>query len=170
LGQIANNHAFFPSFRKSRMAISNGASVLALPSGGDCLIPWTNPRSKGAHRNVANSTPVSVQHYEGDVVDLGLFFSVENNELGEMAETELIPGGRDIPVTNENKIKYIYLVANHRLNLQVGLTRFRPDNFAESFRQPAYFYVNEEKRTRCNVRDCAKLAFGWDTGCSSQLA
>lgn len=106
-----------------------------------------------------------MQHYEGDVVDLGLFFSVENNELGEMAETELIPGGRDIPVTNENKIKYIYLVANHRLNLQVRLTGFRPVNVAGSFRQPAYFRVNNEgKRTRCMIYSAARIERSRSTG------
>ncbi|GAQ90225.1 E3 ubiquitin protein ligase [Klebsormidium nitens] len=75
---------------------------------------------------------IFLKHYEGDVVDLGLFFSVENNELGEMAETELIPGGKDIPVSNENKIKYIYLVANQRLNLQI---RRQSAAFQEGFAQ-----------------------------------
>ena len=32
---------------------------------------------------------------------------------------ELKPGGRDIPVTNSNRISYIHLVADYRLNRQV---------------------------------------------------
>ena len=34
---------------------------------------------------------------------------------------ELKPGGRDIPVTNSNRISYIHLVADYRLNKQVSL-------------------------------------------------
>jgi hypothetical protein len=44
-----------------------------------------------------------------------------DNEYGEQTEVELIPGGRDIQVTNDNVIKYIHLVAHHRLNTQVIL-------------------------------------------------
>ncbi len=34
---------------------------------------------------------------------------------------ELLPGGKDIPVTNENRIRYIYLMANYKLNIQLVL-------------------------------------------------
>lgn len=44
-----------------------------------------------------------------------------DNEYGEQTEVELLPGGKDIQVTNANVIKYIHLVANHRLNTQVRL-------------------------------------------------
>ena len=33
---------------------------------------------------------------------------------------ELKPGGRDIPVTTSNRISYIHLVADYRLNKQVS--------------------------------------------------
>ena len=33
---------------------------------------------------------------------------------------ELKPGGRDTPVTNSNKISYIHLMADYRLNKQVS--------------------------------------------------
>lgn len=32
----------------------------------------------------------------------------------------MVPGGKDTPVTNENKIRYIFLVANYKLNVQIG--------------------------------------------------
>ena len=32
---------------------------------------------------------------------------------------DLKPGGRDIPVTSSNKIEYIHLMADYRLNKQV---------------------------------------------------
>jgi len=43
-----------------------------------------------------------------------------DNEYGEQTEVELLPGGRDIQVTNDNVIKYIHLIAHHRLNTQVN--------------------------------------------------
>eukprot|EP00004_Rigifila_ramosa_P001341 TRINITY_DN1127_c0_g1_i2.p2 TRINITY_DN1127_c0_g1~~TRINITY_DN1127_c0_g1_i2.p2 ORF type:complete len:363 (-),score=92.70 TRINITY_DN1127_c0_g1_i2:32-1120(-) len=60
-----------------------------------------------------------VKHFPGDVRDLSLFFVVAENELGHSVETELIPGGSNIPVTNENKIRYIHLIANYKLNIQI---------------------------------------------------
>lgn len=42
-----------------------------------------------------------------------------NNEYGEQTEEELILGGKNERVTNETVIKFIHLVANHRLNFQV---------------------------------------------------
>lgn len=64
---------------------------------------------------------VSQQHYDGDLSHLAVYFVVMDNEYGEQSEVELLPGGKDIQVTNANVIKYIHLVANHRLNTQVRL-------------------------------------------------
>jgi len=50
---------------------------------------------------------------------LELYFVIVNNEYGEQTEEELLPGGKNIRVTNENVITFIHLVANHRLNFQV---------------------------------------------------
>jgi hypothetical protein len=36
-----------------------------------------------------------------------LTFSVDDEKFGERRTIDLIPGGRDIPVTNENKPQYI---------------------------------------------------------------
>ena len=52
--------------------------------------------------------------------ELGLDFTVVNNDLGEAQVEELKPGGRDLLVDNHNRIEYIYLMANYRLNRQVG--------------------------------------------------
>lgn len=60
-----------------------------------------------------------VQHYQGDISELELYFVIVNNEYGEQTEEELLPGGRNIRVTNENVITFIHLVSNHRLNFQV---------------------------------------------------
>ncbi|XP_054847107.1 ubiquitin-protein ligase E3C [Eublepharis macularius] len=60
-----------------------------------------------------------LKSYEGDVEELGLNFTVVNNELGEAQVVELKPGGKDIPVTSANRIAYIHLVADYRLNKQI---------------------------------------------------
>ncbi|XP_032221291.2 ubiquitin-protein ligase E3C [Nematostella vectensis] len=57
--------------------------------------------------------------YEGNVEDLALNFTIVNNDFGEKQVVELLPGGRDIPVTNSNRITYIHLVADYRLNKQI---------------------------------------------------
>lgn len=60
-----------------------------------------------------------LQHYKGDISELELYFVIVNNEYGEQTEEELLPGGKNLRVTNENVITFIHLVANHRLNFQV---------------------------------------------------
>ncbi|XP_061411231.1 ubiquitin-protein ligase E3C [Lethenteron reissneri] len=60
-----------------------------------------------------------LKSYQGDVEELGLNFTVVNNELGEAQVVELKAGGKDIPVTSANRIAYIHLVADYRLNRQI---------------------------------------------------
>ncbi|XP_053754715.1 ubiquitin-protein ligase E3C isoform X2 [Panthera pardus] len=60
-----------------------------------------------------------LKSYEGDVEELGLNFTVVNNDLGEAQVVELKFGGKDIPVTSANRIAYIHLVADYRLNRQI---------------------------------------------------
>ncbi|XP_063777972.1 ubiquitin-protein ligase E3C [Pseudophryne corroboree] len=60
-----------------------------------------------------------LKSYEGDVEELGLNFTVVNNDLGEAQVVELKLGGKDIPVTSSNRIAYIHLVADYRLNKQI---------------------------------------------------
>lgn len=62
-----------------------------------------------------------LQHYEGDISELELYFVIVNNEYGEQTEEELVLGGKNIRVTHENVIQYIHYVSNHRLNFQVLL-------------------------------------------------
>lgn len=60
-----------------------------------------------------------LKNYSGNVEELSLNFTVVNNDFGESQVVELKPGGRDIPVTNSNRISYIHLVADYRLNKQI---------------------------------------------------
>lgn len=60
-----------------------------------------------------------VKHYKGDVRQLELTFSLDEDVLGKLVTHELIPGGRAVPVTNENKINYIHLMAHFRMHMQI---------------------------------------------------
>ncbi|KAF3334530.1 E3 ubiquitin-protein ligase UPL6-like isoform X1 [Carex littledalei] len=73
-----------------------------------------------------------LKHYEGDVSELELYFVIVNNEYGEQTEEELLPGGRDMHVTNDNVITFIHLVSNHRLNYQI---RNQSSYFLKGFQQ-----------------------------------
>ncbi|XP_041360114.1 ubiquitin-protein ligase E3C-like [Gigantopelta aegis] len=57
--------------------------------------------------------------YDGDVSDLGLDFTVVNDEFGETKVEELKAGGRNITVNKNNMIEYIHLMADYRLNKQI---------------------------------------------------
>ncbi|KAI8928486.1 hypothetical protein BC831DRAFT_448115, partial [Entophlyctis helioformis] len=50
---------------------------------------------------------------------LDLTFSAEDDRFGELVTVDLKPGGRDIPVTDENKAEYIQLVTEWRIGRRV---------------------------------------------------
>ncbi|XP_064460486.1 ubiquitin-protein ligase E3B-like isoform X2 [Ornithodoros turicata] len=60
-----------------------------------------------------------IKHYDGDVLDLDLTFSLNEDCMGKLVTHELVPGGKVIPVTNENKISYIHLMAHFRMHVQI---------------------------------------------------
>lgn len=62
---------------------------------------------------------LSLKSYEGDVADLGLDFTVVSNELGETKVEELKPNGVNIMVNSSNRIEYIRLMADYKLNRQI---------------------------------------------------
>jgi len=57
--------------------------------------------------------------YEGDVQDLGLDFTVTVEEFGETRVELLKPEGDTLVVTSDNRIEYIHLVADYKLNRQI---------------------------------------------------
>jgi ubiquitin-protein ligase E3 C len=65
-----------------------------------------------------------LKHYDGDVRDLCLSFSVTDSALGGNKEIELYPGGSNVDVTKTNKFKYVNYVAKYylhdRLKQQAG--------------------------------------------------
>ncbi|KAG7274688.1 hypothetical protein CRUP_021129 [Coryphaenoides rupestris] len=61
----------------------------------------------------------SIKRYDGDVGDLGLTLSYDEDVMGQLVCHELIPGGKTMPVINENKISYIHLMAHFRMHTQI---------------------------------------------------
>ncbi|KDP29225.1 hypothetical protein JCGZ_16614 [Jatropha curcas] len=60
-----------------------------------------------------------VKHYDGDFKDLSLDFTVTEESFGKRHVFELKPGGKDVCVTNENKMQYVHAMADYKLNRQI---------------------------------------------------
>lgn len=60
-----------------------------------------------------------IKHYEGDVSELDLTFSIDQDFMGKIETYELEPGGKSIPVTRESRVRYIHSVANFRMKTQI---------------------------------------------------
>ncbi|KPV73246.1 uncharacterized protein RHOBADRAFT_38436 [Rhodotorula graminis WP1] len=63
---------------------------------------------------------VSLKNYSGNVEDLSLNFTITEEDFGVTRTIDLIPRGSEIAVTNENRLQYIVLVSNYRLNVQIA--------------------------------------------------
>lgn len=63
---------------------------------------------------------MSLKHIddERELADLALTFSVTERAFGRVVTRDLVPNGADIPVTNANKIRYMHVLANYKLNVQ----------------------------------------------------
>lgn len=64
---------------------------------------------------------ISLKNYIGDVSDLGLDFTAVQSDFGTNKIEELKPNGTNITVTNQNRIEYIHLMADYKLNKQVSI-------------------------------------------------
>lgn len=60
-----------------------------------------------------------LKDYTGDVSELNLDFTVASSSLGQTQVVELKPQGQSTPVTNSNRIEYLQLIANYKLNVQI---------------------------------------------------
>ena len=54
--------------------------------------------------------------------DLELSFAVDEQQLGQLITVPLLPGGSARQVTNDNRILYVHLMAEYRLNRHVNDT------------------------------------------------
>lgn len=55
-----------------------------------------------------------------DISELGLTFSVDRQTYGVTRSYDLIPNGSEVAVTNENKVRFIYLMSDYYLNKQMA--------------------------------------------------
>ena len=62
---------------------------------------------------------IFLKHYSGDLADLALNFTVTQDDFGVARSVALVPDGNNIPVTKENRLKYIYLVSLYKLSRQI---------------------------------------------------
>lgn len=85
---------------------------------------------------------LQIKDYSGSAADLGLYFVVEEDVLGQTVEHELLPRGRDVPVSDGNKLMYVYLCAHwhiSRINSAAaqafsrGLSQVIPISFLRMF-------------------------------------
>jgi len=74
---------------------------------------------KGIDKQVYDNL-MYVKYYDGDITDLCLYMSYTDSNFGDDHVVNLIPGGSEVPVTNENKMQYIRLFANYILNKKEG--------------------------------------------------
>ncbi|XP_060881517.1 ubiquitin-protein ligase E3B [Metopolophium dirhodum] len=95
----------------------------------------------------------SVKHHEGDVSDLDLTFSVVDNHLGELTTHDLIPGGRVISVTNQNKINYVHLMAHYVMHTQI---KAQTAAFIKGFK----YVINPEWLSLFSTPELQKLISG----------
>ncbi|ORX47544.1 HECT-domain-containing protein [Piromyces finnis] len=62
-----------------------------------------------------------IKNYQGNIEDLSLTFAIDDEQFGRAESVDLITNGSQIPVTDGNKIQYIYHMANYKLNTQINL-------------------------------------------------
>jgi E3 ubiquitin-protein ligase HUWE1 len=80
------------------------------------LVWMVSERSISSHYSCLTYPSCPNCQLENDIEDyVELTFSVEPEEFGKSEIIDLKPNGRNIPVTNENKMEYVNLVAEQRL-------------------------------------------------------
>ena len=67
-----------------------------------------------------------------DLLGLDLTFTVDKDEFGKVTSIELLPGGENIEVTDENKHEYVRLLCHHRMTTSI---RQQIDSFLEGFHE-----------------------------------
>lgn len=91
-----------------------------------------------------------LKSYKGNISDLSLTFSVNEDVFGKTMEYNLIPNGKKVEVTNENLLLYISKITNYRLNIQMkeeseaflkGLNSMIPFEWLQMFNEKELFYI-----------------------------
>ncbi|KDR68244.1 hypothetical protein GALMADRAFT_1354697 [Galerina marginata CBS 339.88] len=86
----------------------------------------------------------TLKHTAENIEDLSLYFTISTKEFEVTKWVDLIPNGREIAVTRENRLRYIDLSSRYRMNAQVkgqseaflrGLSQFLQPNWLKIFNQ-----------------------------------
>ncbi|KAA0183295.1 hypothetical protein HAZT_HAZT003429 [Hyalella azteca] len=94
-----------------------------------------------------------IKHYEGNVEDLGLTFSYDEERMGELVSHELRPAGKILPVTNDNRIVYIHLMAHFKMHTQI---RNQTRAFVKGFRS----IINPEWLAMFSIPELQRIISG----------
>ncbi|GAA5854091.1 hypothetical protein JCM5353_002749 [Sporobolomyces roseus] len=117
---------------------------------------------------------LKLKTYPGNVEeDLSLNFTVTDEDFGVSRTIDLIPNGSDIPVTNENRMQYIVLMSNYRLNVQIaqqskaferGMFEIIPERFLRLFNAPEMAVLVGGVDAPIDVSDLRRNTIygGWD--------
>ena len=105
---------------------------------------------------------MSIRDYDGDVTDLCLTFSITIEDgLGNHNEINLIPNGKNIEVTNNNKMTYIYKYSQYLLE-----TQFKSLN--SYFKRGFYNIFNNNLIRLFNVTEFITILSGEDSDINVQ--
>eukprot|EP00096_Caligus_rogercresseyi_P013702 TRINITY_DN6310_c0_g1_i1.p1 TRINITY_DN6310_c0_g1~~TRINITY_DN6310_c0_g1_i1.p1 ORF type:complete len:366 (-),score=95.32 TRINITY_DN6310_c0_g1_i1:133-1230(-) len=99
---------------------------------------------------------IYLKNYEGPVQDLGLDFTIVNEEVGTTSVEELKKNGSSIPVTNANRTEYIHLIADYKLNKQIRAQ-------SNAFRQGLSDVINLDWLKMFNYKELQLLISGAET-------
>lgn len=127
------------------------AKLLTKNQGSDIGIHYLASLDPLMYKNL-----LYLKNYQSDVSDLGLDFTIVQSDLGENKIIELKPNGKEIPVTVQNRIEYIHLMADYILNKQI-----RPQ--VSAFKQGLANCLNLDWIRMFNVRELQILISGAPT-------
>lgn len=108
----------FAPFFLLKWALTGGPNTATRESGYRANINDLRDLDEGLYQGL-----LQLKNYPGNVEDLSLTFSVDNEIRVSPTETKTIhhdlqPGGSQIPVTNSNRLFYIAHMARYRLQIQ----------------------------------------------------
>ena len=105
----------------------------------------------------------SLKGYPGDVSELGLTFSLTDHVLGQPQEVDLIPNGRNIPVTASNAALFVHRVADYKLNMQLRAP-------VAAFLKGLHSLIPRAWITMFNDRELQELIGGVEGGAALDIA
>lgn len=97
-----------------------------------------------------------IKHYDEDVSELDLTFSIDEDCMGQIVTHELIENGKAVSVTKETRISYIHLMAHFRMHTQI---REQTAAFIRGFRS----IVNPDWLTMFSTPEFQRLISGDNT-------